>query len=67
MELYLQFLNQDKRKRNLANNQEAEMLRRGEVAKGNRKTFIVVNKTEVTFKRTNHTVNLRLCSLTAVD
>lgn len=43
------------------------MLRRGEVAKGNRKTFIVVKKAEVTFKRINHAVNLHLCSLAAVD
>lgn len=54
-------LYQDTRKRDLASYQEAQMFQRGEVAKGNRRTFIVVEKTEVTFKRTNLSINLRLC------
>lgn len=53
--------------KDLANNQDAEMFRRGEVAKGNRRTFIVVNKTEVTLKSTNLSIILRLFELTAVD
>lgn len=58
---FLQVLNQDTRMRDLGSNQKAEMFTRGKVAKGNRRAFIVVNKTEVTFKRTNLSINLRLC------
>lgn len=64
---FLQVFNRHPRKRDLASNQEAEMFRRGEVAKGNRRTFIIVNKTVVTFKRTNRSINLCLCYITAVD
>lgn len=64
----MQVFNQDTRTRDLARNQDAEMFRIGEVAKGNRRHFFIfVNKTKVTYKSTNLSINLRLCWLTAVD
>lgn len=58
---FLMILIRYTRTKDLASNLEAEMFRRSEVAKGNRRTFIVGNKTEVTLKRTNLSIYLRLC------